>query len=36
MNIPHELPMLREEHGLRICKNGLLRRIFGPKRDAAT
>jgi hypothetical protein len=24
---------LREEHRLRVCENGLLKRIFGPKRD---
>jgi hypothetical protein len=24
---------LREEHGLRVFENGVLRRIFGPKRD---
>ena len=24
---------LREECGLRVFKNGMLRRIFGPKRD---
>jgi hypothetical protein len=24
---------LREEHRLRVCKNRVLRRIFGPKRD---
>jgi hypothetical protein len=36
MNIPHEILMLREEYGPRICKNRLLRRMFGPMRDAAT
>jgi len=24
---------LREEHRLGVCKDGVLRRIFGPKRD---
>jgi hypothetical protein len=24
---------LREEHSLRVCKNRVLRRIFGPKRE---
>jgi hypothetical protein len=27
---------LREEHGLRVFENRLLRRIFGPKRDEMT
>jgi hypothetical protein len=27
---------LREEHGLREFENGVLRRIFGPKRDEVT
>jgi hypothetical protein len=27
---------LREEFGLRVFENRLLRRIFGPKRDEAT
>jgi hypothetical protein len=27
---------LREEHRLRVFENGVLRRIFGPKRDEAT
>jgi hypothetical protein len=27
---------LREEHGLRVFENRLLRRIFGPKRDEVT
>jgi hypothetical protein len=27
---------LREEHRLRVFENGLLRRIFGPKRDGVT
>jgi hypothetical protein len=27
---------LREEHGLRVFENRVLRRIFGPKRDEAT
>jgi hypothetical protein len=27
---------LREEHGLRVFENGVLRRIFGPKRDEVT
>jgi hypothetical protein len=27
---------LREEQGLRMCENRVLRRIFGPKRDEAT
>jgi hypothetical protein len=27
---------LREEHGLRVFENSLLRRIFGPKRDEVT
>jgi hypothetical protein len=28
--------MLREEHRLRVFKNRVLRRIFGPKRDEVT
>jgi hypothetical protein len=28
--------MLREEHRLRVFENGVLRRIFGPKRDEVT
>jgi hypothetical protein len=28
--------MLREEHGLRVFENRVLRRIFGPKRDEVT
>jgi hypothetical protein len=28
--------MLREEHGLRVIENRVLRRIFGPKRDEVT
>jgi hypothetical protein len=27
---------LREEHGLRVFENRVLRRIFGPKRDGVT
>jgi hypothetical protein len=27
---------LREEHGLRVFVNRVLRRIFGPKRDGVT
>jgi hypothetical protein len=27
---------LREEHRLRVFENGVLRKIFGPKRDEAT
>jgi hypothetical protein len=27
---------LEEEHWLRVFKNGILRRIFGPKRDKVT
>jgi hypothetical protein len=27
---------LREEHRLRVFENGVLRRIFGPKRDEVT
>jgi hypothetical protein len=27
---------LREEHGLRVFENGVLRRLFGPKRDEVT
>jgi hypothetical protein len=27
---------LREEHGLRVFENGVLRRLFGPKRDKVT
>jgi hypothetical protein len=27
---------LREEHGLRVFENRMLRRIFGPKRDEVT
>jgi hypothetical protein len=26
-------PTLREEHRLRVFENGMLRRIFGPKRE---
>ena len=26
-------PALREEHGLRVFENRVLKRIFGPKRD---
>jgi hypothetical protein len=29
-------PKLREEHRLRVFKNRVLRRIFGPKRDEVT
>jgi hypothetical protein len=29
-------PTLREEHRLRVFKNRVLRRIFGPKRDEVT
>jgi len=28
--------ILREEHWLRLCENGVLRKIFGPKRDEVT
>jgi hypothetical protein len=28
--------MLREEHGLRVCQNRVLRKIFGPKREEET
>jgi hypothetical protein len=28
--------ILREEHRLRVLENGVLRRIFGPKRDEVT
>jgi hypothetical protein len=28
--------ILREEHGLRVLENGVLRRIFGPQRDVVT
>jgi hypothetical protein len=28
--------ILREEHRLRVVENGVLRKIFGPKRDEAT
>jgi hypothetical protein len=28
--------ILREDHGLRVLENSLLRRIFGPKRDEVT
>jgi hypothetical protein len=28
--------ILREEHGLRVFENRVLRRIFGPKRDELT
>jgi PAS domain-containing protein len=28
--------MLREDHGLRVFENRVLRRIFGPKRDEVT
>jgi hypothetical protein len=28
--------MLREEHRLRVFENRVLRRIFGPKKDAVT
>jgi hypothetical protein len=27
---------LREEHRLRVFENGVIRRIFGPKRDEVT
>jgi len=27
---------MREEHGLRVFENGVLRRIFAPKRDEVT
>jgi hypothetical protein len=30
------LVTLREEHGMRVFENRLLRRIFGPKRDEET
>jgi len=30
------LPMLMEEHRLRLSENRVLRRIFGPKRDGVT
>ena len=29
-------PILREEHWMRVFKNRVLRKIFGPKRDEAT
>ena len=29
-------PTLREERRLKVCENRVLRRIFGPKRDAVT
>jgi hypothetical protein len=29
-------PTLREEHGLRVLENRVLKRIFGPKRDEVT
>jgi hypothetical protein len=29
-------PTLKEEHGLRVFVNRVLRRIFGPKRDGVT
>ena len=29
-------PILREERGLRVFENRVLRRIFGPKRDGVT
>ena len=34
----HEIwwPALKEERGLRVFENGVLRRIFGPKRDKVT
>jgi hypothetical protein len=37
----HSLPLklslsLREEHGLTVIENRVLRRIFGPKRDKVT
>jgi hypothetical protein len=28
--------MLRDEHGMRVFENRVLRRIFGPKRDEVT
>jgi hypothetical protein len=31
-----KLLTLREEHGLRVFENRVLRRIFGPKRDEVT
>jgi hypothetical protein len=30
------LPILREEHRLRLFENRVLRRMFGPKRDQVT
>jgi hypothetical protein len=27
---------LREEHRLRVCKNGVVRKVFGPKKDEVT
>jgi hypothetical protein len=30
------VPILKEEHRLRVFKNRVLRKIFGPKRDKAT
>jgi hypothetical protein len=27
---------MREERGLRVCENRMLKRIFGPKRDEVT
>jgi hypothetical protein len=29
-------PPTREEHKLRVLENGVLKRIFGPKRDEVT
>jgi hypothetical protein len=36
MGVKHGLLTLREEHKLRVFKNRVLRRIFGPKRDGVT
>jgi hypothetical protein len=33
MSVKLGLLTLREEHGLRVCENSVLRRIFRPKRD---
>ena len=28
--------MLKEEHSLRVSENGLMRKMFGPKREGVT
>jgi hypothetical protein len=36
MGVKLGLLTLREEHGLRVFENRVLRRIFGPKKDEVT